>query len=177
LGRRAAKGNLLIDGMNVEFLPFSSISPAIWLTLLNNRDIHRHMPLAGDRWTAEAAAAWATAKDRQRQDNGYGPWALMIDGTFAGWGGFQREGGDADLALVLLPAFWGHGRAVHDLLLARGFADLHFDSITILLPPSRTRLRALARLGYRPDGEIAYDGHRFLRFRMQRPVAGDAAST
>ena len=44
-----------------------------------------------DHWTAERAADWARSKDEQWTTNGYGPWALKVDGVFAGWGGFQRR--------------------------------------------------------------------------------------
>jgi RimJ/RimL family protein N-acetyltransferase len=157
--------------MRFEFRPLSSIAPATWLTLLNDHDVHRHMPLAGDNWTEQAAGDWAAAKDAQWHQNGFGPWAVLVDGAFAGWGGFQKEDADVDFALVLLPAFWGHGRALHDAMLTKGFAELGFTSITIMLPPSRVRLKSLARAGYRPDSELEYAGHRFLKFRLYRPIA------
>lgn len=154
--------------MRFEFLPLSSIDGDTWVTLLNDHDVHRHMPLAGENWTAEKATDWAAAKDRQWQENGYGPWAIKVDGQFAGWGGFQKEEQDADFGLVLLPAYWGFGKQLHDAMLAKGFAEIGLDSLTILLPPSRTRLKSLDRMGYRPDGEIEYAGHRFLKFRLAR---------
>jgi RimJ/RimL family protein N-acetyltransferase len=149
-----------------SFHPLAEIDGATWLTLLNDPEVHRHMPLGGTAWTASAAADWARGKDAQWTTNGYGPWALRVDGVFAGWGGFQKEGADADLGLVLLPQFWGHGARLHAAMLAKGFDELGLDSITILLPPSRVRMKGLVRLGYLPDGEIVYDGHRFLKFRM-----------
>lgn len=122
--------------MSYSFHPLSEVSPADWLELLNNHDVHRHMPLAGDAWTADKAAEWTAGKDGQWHENGYGPWAIRVDGAFAGWGGFQREDADADFGLVLLPAFWGHGKALYDALLAKGFGELGFESVTILLPPA-----------------------------------------
>lgn len=158
--------------MRFDFPPLSSIPAASWLTLLNDHDVHRHMPLAGgDDWTVERATAWAAAKDAQWQENGFGPWAIVIDGQFAGWGGFQKEDANVDFGLVLLPAFWGHGKALHDAILDKGWRELGFESITILLPPSRVRLKSLARMGYRQDGEIEYAGHRFLKFRLTRPAS------
>jgi RimJ/RimL family protein N-acetyltransferase len=157
--------------MHFDFRPLSTVSAATWLTLLNDHDVHRHMPLAGDTWTEDGARDWAAAKDAQWQQNGFGPWAILIDDTFAGWGGFQKEGADVDFGLVLLPTFWGHGRALHDAMLAKAFAELGLDSITIMLPPTRARLKSLARAGYRPEGELEYAGHRFLKFRLRRPIA------
>ncbi len=154
--------------MSIEFLPLSAIPAAQWIVLLNDHDVHRHMPLAGENWDETRAAEWAASKDAQWQENGYGPWGICIDGDFAGWGGFQKEDADVDFGLVLLPGFWGHGKALHDACLAKGFGELGFDSITILLPPSRVRLKSLSRRGYQPDGEIEYAGHRFLKFRLRR---------
>jgi RimJ/RimL family protein N-acetyltransferase len=147
---------------------FAEIEPASWLTLLNDRDVHRHMPLSGDTvWTEAMVADWAAGKDAQWTQNGYGPWALKLDGTFIGWGGFQKEGGEADFGLVLLPAHWGQGVMLFRELLARGRAELPLDPVSILLPPSRVRMKGLARLGFEPAGERSYDGHRFLKFRLR----------
>lgn len=157
--------------MSYSFHRLSEISADDWLTLLNNHDVHRHMPLGGQNWTAEKAVDWAAGKDAQWSANGYGPWAIRVDGAFAGWGGFQKEGEDADFGLVLLPSFWRHGRALHEAMLAKAFGELGFESITILLPPTRRWLRPVERLGYVREGEIDYDGHRFLKFRLKRPVA------
>lgn len=146
---------------------FVEIDPATWLTLLNDPDVHRHMPLAGDtQWTEPMAADWAAAKDAQWAENGYGPWALKLDGVFIGWGGFQKEGDEADFGLVLLPAHWGQGAMLFRELVSRG-RDLPLDPVSILLPPSRVRLKGLVRLGFEPAGELSYDGHRFLKFRLR----------
>src|SRR3569623_407575 len=101
---------------------FVEISTADWLRLLTDPEVHRHMPLGGDEWTEAKAAVWAAGKDAQWAENGYGPWALRLDGTFAGWGGFQKEGEDADFGLVLLPEFWGGGMEIGSELLRRGWA-------------------------------------------------------
>lgn len=152
----------------LTFHRFAEIDPATWLTLLNSRDVHRHMPLAGDtHWTPEMAAGWAADKDAQWAENGYGPWALKLDGTFVGWGGFQKEGEEADFGLVLLPAHWGQGAMIFREIIERG-RDLPLDPVTIMLPPSRVRLKGLVRLGFEPAGEVNYDGHRFLKFRLRR---------
>lgn len=146
---------------------FAEISPADWVTLLNDPDVHRHMPLSdGTVWTEAMAAEWAAGKDGQWTANGYGPWALRLDGVFVGWGGFQKEGEEADFGLVLLPAYWGGGARIFRELVARGRAELPLDPITILLPPSRVRMKGLSRLGFEPAGELSYDGHRFLKFRL-----------
>jgi GNAT superfamily N-acetyltransferase len=149
----------------ISFHAFAEIPPADWLALLTDPDVRRHMPLAGDDWTETSAADWARSKDAQWQENGYGPWAIRIDGKFAGWGGLQKEGDEVDLGLVLLPHQWGHGARLFAEMVARG-RQMQLSPITILLPPSRTRMKGLARLGFTPAGEIEYAGHRFIKFRL-----------
>ncbi len=144
--------------------PFSDIPAEDWLLLLNHPDVIRHMPLADGSWTAVAVTDWAKGKDEQWLKNGYGPWSIRIDGNLAGWGGFQREGDAADLALVLHPAHWGHGAEIFRSFMSRR-AALGIDAVSILLPPSRSRTRGLARLGFARDGEVMHEGQRFVKFR------------
>ena len=70
------------------------------IELINEPRNTRHMPLS-NVFTEETAAEWVAAKDAQWEQHGYGPWAVLIDGEFAGWGGFQREENGADFGLVL----------------------------------------------------------------------------
>lgn len=60
----------------------------------------------------------------------------MLDGKFVGWGGLQDENGDADLALVLHPDYWGLGKHIYNEIVDRAFNPMGFESITILLPPT-----------------------------------------
>lgn len=150
--------------MAFTFHPLSDIPNEEWFHLWNHPDVIRHMPLATERWTDSAITEWAKGKDAQWQANGYGPWAIRIDGAFAGWDGFQKEGGEADLALVLLPEFWGHGPALVGHFMSRRL-ELGIGPVSILLPPSRTRVKGLARIGFLFDCEVEYDGQRFLKFR------------
>jgi len=82
----------------------------------------------------------------------------------------QYEEGDADLALVLHPKFWGSGKAIYQEIVKRAFTGLGLNSITILLPPSRTRIKGILKLGFRPDGALDIEGTRFLRYRLHAPV-------
>lgn len=149
----------------ITFHPLSAIPATELFALLTDPDVRRHMPLAGDSWDEPSAADWARAKDAQWQQHGYGPWAIRIDGAFAGWGGFQKEGDEADLGLVLFPGQWGHGATIFRELVRRG-AQMQLRNVTIMLPPSRVRLKGLARLGFEPAGELDYAGQRFLKFRL-----------
>ena len=105
--------------MFFTFHSFVDISIADWLSLLNHPNVIRHMPLAEGHWNDASVTGWARGKDAQWEINGYGPRAIRIDGVFAGWGGFQKEADGADLALVLLPKFWGYGAELLRALLRR----------------------------------------------------------
>lgn len=92
----------------------------------------------------------------------------MIDGTFAGWDGVSPEHGDADLALVLHPRFWGIGKRIYNEIIRRAFGEMGFGSVTILFPPSRTRITGIQRLGFPPDGDVEIGGARFIRYRLPK---------
>ena len=59
-------------------------------------------PLNGTELVAAKEACW-------RRD-GLGHWAILANGAYAGWGGFQKEGEDWDFGLVLSPGFFGLGQ-------------------------------------------------------------------
>lgn len=135
--------------------------------LLNDERSQRHLPLAAP-CTLDQAAAWVADKDAQWEAAGYGPWAVTVDGRLAGWGGFQREEDDADLALVLHRAHWGLGRTLHGLMIERGFTELGLDAVTVALPFSRDASQVLQRFGFRPDGVVLHGGVPFRRYRLTR---------
>ncbi|GAA2396461.1 GNAT family N-acetyltransferase [Dactylosporangium salmoneum] len=158
----------------LSLVRLTEVDPAHLIELMNDPRVRRHMPLAAGCFGGEDCAAWVAAKEAMWRDHGYGPWALLVDGVFAGWGGPQPEGNDADLALVLRPVFWGHGRAIAERLLAEAFGPLGFDEVTVLLPPSRGTA-AVRRFGFRPDGAVEVAGRTFLRFRLSSPGSAGRA--
>lgn len=155
--------------MHVEFKRLTDASLADLEVLFNDPDVRRHLPLAKGTFTAETCARFVAAKERIWAEHGYGPWAFFVDGEFAGWGGLQPEGTDADLGVVLHPRFWGLGYRLAREILRRAFVDLGHESVIVLLPPSRTRVRALKRMGFEEDGEIVLGGERFIRYRAWNP--------
>lgn len=159
--------------VQIEFVRLTEVPLAALVDLINEPRNARHMPLAGT-FSEGAAAEWVRAKDGQWESNGYGPWAVLLNGAFAGWGGFQREENGADFALVLSPAHWGHGAAITKAALDRGFAELGLDEVTIALPYTRSPDRVVARFGFAPDGEVTYDGARFRQYRLTRNAWSDA---
>ncbi len=158
--------------MRIEFRRLPDVDRAAIVELMNHPLVRRHMPLARGEFGPAECEAFVAAKERLWEEHGYGPWAFVIDGEFAGWGGIQPEGGEADVGLVLHPKHWGAGRALYERILAYAFDELGVGSVIALLPPSRTRIRGLKKLGFRPDGEIRLAGERFLRFRLTAPGRG-----
>lgn len=152
----------------VAFARLTDIDLDEVLALLNEPRNARHMPLVGEPFTRETAAAWISAKDRQWEEHGYGPWAILLDGEFAGWGGFQAEPDGADLALVLHPRWWGRGAEVARAAIDAGFHDLALEAVLIALPYSRRPDAVVARWGFLPDGEATHGEVRFRRYRLTR---------
>ena len=151
----------------IELAMLTSVPVEEVVALLNEPRNARHMPLAGEPFTLPAAAAWVAAKDAQWAEHGYGPWAVMVDERFVGWGGFQREEAGADLGLVLAPAHWGLGAAVARRMLRVGFEELGLEDVLVALPHSRTSPdRALARWGFTPEGETVFGDVVFRQYRL-----------
>jgi len=152
----------------ITFARLPDMEPASIIALMNAPDVRRHLPLAKGDFNAEDCARFVATKERMWTEHGYGPWALLQDGEFIGWGGLQPEGDDADLGLVLRPSNWGAGRSLYDRFLSFAFDDLQIDSVIAMLPETRTRGGGLTRLGFSPDGESQIGGERFLRYRLRR---------
>jgi RimJ/RimL family protein N-acetyltransferase len=161
---------------DIVFRRLSEVDPAALVALMNDPLVRRHMPLARGTFGPAECARFVAAKERLWETHGYGPWAFVVDGAVAGWGGLQPEDGDVDLGIVLHPSHWGAGRAILARLLRDAFEGLGAPSVIILLPPSRVRTSGVRRAGFVPDGELTVAGERFLRFRCHAPGAGDAAA-
>ena len=162
----------------IRFARLTEVALADVVDLLDEPRNFRHMPLSSTV-DEQSAREWVRAKDAQWDRHGYGPWAVLVDGSFAGWGGFQHEDGGADFALVLHPAYWGHGAEVTRAALHRAFTELGLDEVVIALPYSRSPERVVARFGFVPDGEVVHDGTSFRRYRLTAEawLAARASST
>jgi ribosomal-protein-alanine N-acetyltransferase len=152
--------------MELAFLPMREIDPAEYIRLHAHPLVRRHMPLSQDDFDLDACREWIKGKESMWEEHGIGPWAIMIEGKFAGWGGLQPEGGEADLGLVLHPDYWGAGKAILDTIIRWAFNDKGINSLTILLPPTRKHMKGILRLGFTPDGETLVDGEMFIRYRL-----------
>lgn len=166
----------LVAVPDIAFRRLPAVDPAALVALMNDPLVRRHMPLARGTFGPAECTRFVAAKERLWAAHGYGPWAFVIDGAVAGWGGLQPEGGDVDLGIVLHPSYWGAGRAILARLLRDAFDGLGAPSVIILLPPSRVRTSGVRRAGFVADGELAVAGERFLRFRCWAPGAHGGAS-
>ena len=144
-----------MDYENIAFRRLTEISPDSIIQLMNEPAVRRHLPLARGYFGVSECESFVAAKERMWEDRGFGPWAFVLEDEFIGWGGLQPEGDDVDLGLVLHRKHWGAGPGLFRRILAYAFEELDVDSVIALLPPSRTRVAALRRLGFREDGEMS----------------------
>ncbi len=156
--------------MELEFRHLTEAPAEAMIALMNDARVRRHLLFETAEFTPGDYAAFIAAKTAMWGDAGYGPWAIYLDDRFAGWGGFQPEAGEPDLGLVLHPDFWGEGAGIYRELLRRGFGELGFESVTILLPPGRKHERAVERMGFTSEGRYERGvGKVYERYRMRRP--------
>lgn len=149
--------------IKVKYL--SEVNKRDIIELMNHPKVIKHMPLAQGEFDDKAYYNFITAKQKLWDEFGCGPWAFFLDKKFVGWGGLQHENGDADIAIVLHPKYWGLGKDIYDII--KNYAiDHRFSSMTALLPISRTKLKIMDRLGFKPDGESIISDQKFNRFRI-----------
>jgi RimJ/RimL family protein N-acetyltransferase len=154
--------------MRIEFKRLTEIDPAEIIDLMNNSLVRRQMPLLTGDFDENSCNQFIGTKEGLWKEHGYGPWAFVIDDEFAGWGGLQAESGEADLALVLHPNYWGVGKTLYKKIINRAFGEMNLQSVTVLFPPSRTRVKGLLRLGFEEDKELTIGNERFIRYRLKR---------
>ncbi|MCB1424344.1 MAG: GNAT family N-acetyltransferase [Brucellaceae bacterium] len=150
----------------MRFVPLPDADPAEIFAHMRDPRIRRHLPLLSGEWTPQANRRFMESKRRRWMEDGLGHWAIHVNDTYAGWGGFEREGGVWDYGLVLKPDFYGLGRRITREALAFARSRPDMTVVTFLLAPSRRSLRAMERLGARADGETMHAGTRFIRFRL-----------
>lgn len=151
----------------ISFVRLTEIDPAEILKHMSDPRVAEHMPLLTFEWDAAAVKQFIAAKEECWMRDGSGHWAILYDGAYVGWGGFQKEEGEWDFGLVLKPDAFGLGMPITRKALEFARADARIPHVTFLLPPSRKNLGALKRFGARRVGEVAYDGARFYKYRLE----------
>ena len=155
---------------DIRFVRLSEVPLAELVAHMSDPRLREHMPLLTGDWGEAEAKAFVAAKEACWARDGLGHWAILVDGRYVGWGGFQKEGEEWDFGLVLRPADFGLGAAITRQALDFARADPRIPFVTFLLPPSRRNLGALARMGANSIGSIDYDGASFLKFRLDTPA-------
>ena len=150
----------------IEFGRLTDIAPETILAHMSDPRVGEHLPLQTFAWDHDTVQKFVAAKEACWQRDGLGHWAILSEGDYVGWGGFQKEGEDWDYGLVLSPDRFGLGARITRKALAFARSDPRIPFVTFLLPPSRRHLRGLDRLGARPIGRTEYDGETFLKFRL-----------
>ncbi|NIM92196.1 MAG: GNAT family N-acetyltransferase [Anaerolineales bacterium] len=156
--------------MDISLKRLTEVDKSDIIELMNHPSLKRHMPLLSDEFDEDDCDMFIATKEQLWTEHGHGPWAFVVDGKFAGWGGLQPENGEVDLALVLHPDYWGLGEAIYRKIIAEGFEKMGFESVIALLPLSRRRDRVLMRLGFEFEGEVDFHGERFYRYRLYAPT-------
>jgi len=155
---------------DIKFVHLNEIEEEKLLNLMNHEMVGKLMPLLKNGFSKEDCQNFLQAKKELWNNHGFGPWAFIINDKFAGWGGLQPEGVEADFALVLHPDFWGWGFKIFNKIKSMAFEQMNIGSITILFPPSRKNIKAVTRFGFIKDGELDIAGEKFIRLRLNKPL-------
>lgn len=150
----------------IDFVRLPEISKDELVAHMSDPRVAEHMPLLTFKWDCDAAAKFVAAKEECWRRDGLGHWAILCNGRYIGWGGFQKEGDEWDFGLVLKPDAFGLGVYISKKAIEFARGEDRIPFVTFLLPPSRKNLSALQRLGARFVGEIEYDGAKFRKYRL-----------
>jgi hypothetical protein len=151
----------------ITFTRLTTIDPGQIIAHMSDPRVAEHMPLLTGDWTETTVTKFVSTKEECWHRDGLGHWAILVNGEYAGWGGFQKEGEEWDLGLVLHPNTFGLGPRIVKKAVDFAIADERIPFVTFLLPPSRKNRGALHRLGAKFIGEIQYDGLVFLKYRLE----------
>jgi len=150
----------------ISFVRLTDIPLGEIIEHMSTPRVAEHMPLLTFRWDHDAAIRFIAEKEEHWRRDGLGHWAIRYDGCYVGWGGFQKEGSEWDYGLVLKPERFGLGTQITRKAIEFALADDRIPFVTFLLPTSRRKLGALARLGATFVGEVEHAGARFLKYRL-----------
>lgn len=156
--------------MKIKFRRLTEVSRNEIIDLMNSPLVRRQMPLLSYDFDESICDQFIEAKEKIWNEYGYGPWAFIVKGQFAGWGGLQPENGDVDLAIVLHPDYWGLGKIIYTQIINKAFNEMSLTSITVLFPTSRTRIKGLLKIGFEKETEVIIGNQKFIRYRIENPL-------
>ena len=151
----------------ITFARLPEIEPDEIIAHMSDPRVAEHMPLLTFEWDRAAVAKFVATKEECWSRDGLGHWAILFNGKYVGWGGFQKEHDEWDYGLVLKPDAFGLGIRISRKAREFAVADARIPFVTLLLPPSRKNPRALERFGAGFVDEIDYDGAKFLKYRLE----------
>ncbi len=126
------------------------------------------MPLAEVDYSDEWIQNWIAQKSNTWPQENVGPWSVWVNGTFAGWSGFEPDEQDLSFGIVLHKQFWGYGRAVLSRAIDVWADALDTRRIFFEFPLSRSSELWATRLGLVPVEEIEFSGHTFMRYELPK---------
>jgi RimJ/RimL family protein N-acetyltransferase len=136
-----------------------------WIELLNSSLVRKHL-IEYPPFTTETLRSWIQGKVKKDQEPGCRIRAIHSAGELVGWCGIQLESGNYELALVLSPEYWGHGREVmHQVI--KWARELGHRQLLAHLPQTRPQTKALERLFGQPVGVSKVQGHVFNTYRIK----------
>lgn len=154
----------------ITFMRLIDVSPGDIIAHMSDPRVAEHMPLLTGRFDRAACDAFVAAKEACWRRDGLGHWAILVEGSYVGWGGFQKEGDEWDFGLVLKPDRFGLGSRIVQKALDYARADARIPFVTFLLPLSRRHLKGLARMGAAFVGDVDYGGAVFRKYRLDTAV-------
>ena len=152
---------------DISFARLPQIDPAEIAAHMSDPGVATHMPLLTNDWDVDAVSKFVAEKEQCWERDGLGHWAILADGEYVGWGGFQKEADEWDFGLVLKPQMFGLGLRITKKAIEFANKDARIPFVTFLLPPSRKNLSAFRRWGAAYVGKISYDGSTFLKYRLE----------
>ena len=136
-----------------------------WIELLNSDLVRKHL-IQHPQFTTETLIIWLQSKIKEDQDPGCRIRAIHSDGKLVGWCGIQIESSNYELALILSPKYWGHGReAINQVI--KWAQELGHKQLLAHLPQTRPQTKALERLFGQPIGVSNIQGHVFNTYRIE----------
>jgi hypothetical protein len=150
----------------LTFTRLPDISPDEIIGHMSDVRIAEHLPLLKFKWDRNTVTRFITAKEAYWHRDGLGHWAILCNGIYVGWGGFQKEGDEWDYGLVLKSDSFGLGVRITKKAIEFALTNKQISFVTFLLPKSLKNLKGLASLGARFVEETEYDGSQFLKYRL-----------
>ncbi|MEP3115080.1 hypothetical protein [Nisaea sp.] len=154
------------DPSKISFVRLPEIALGEITVHMSDPRVVEHMPLAIGDWNQSRCKQFVAYKEEFWRRDGLGHWAILCDGVYAGWGGFQKEAGEWDFGLVLKPGNFGLGIRIAGRALEFARSDIRIPFVTFLLPLSRKHFRWTDRLGAELVGEVDYAGSLFRKYRL-----------